>query len=135
MGAFLQERYGWMSSWAILELASFPCLGRGDIARLRQDSASGPTRGSGDPYLRGTREVMGYEVRERDGIVGRVVDLVLQDDGWRITGLMVRDGRWLRSREARIDPMAIRQIWWSTSEVHVELSQVSALNLPAAGRS
>lgn len=47
-----------------------------------------------DPHLRSTGEVFGYAVHARDGEVGKLDDLVLDDDEWRIRYLSIEQSFW-----------------------------------------
>lgn len=67
--------------------------------------------------LRSSREVIGYSVHGPDGLLGHVDDLLLEDAGWSITGLMVEVPG--PQRKLRVSSGSVQAIDWKTREVRV----------------
>ncbi len=87
--------------------------------------------GRGDPHLRSARAVSGYLVREVDGEVGRVDDLLVDDDGWMVRYLVVDTGGWWPERKVLVAPSWISGIEWAGADVLVDLTRADIKAAPA----
>lgn len=58
--------------------------------------------------LRSTKELMKYDVRARDGVVGRVNDFLFDDTSWSVRYLVVETGKWLPGRKILV---SVAQCW------------------------
>ncbi|MGD8396555.1 MAG: PRC-barrel domain-containing protein, partial [Candidatus Eiseniibacteriota bacterium] len=100
--------------------------------------SDGAARGTGqlpgasgaDPALRSLREVRDYAIHAVDGEIGRLDDLIVDDDGWLIRWLIIDTGHWLPGRHVIVAPDWIQEISWKDSEVVVSLSQNQIENSP-----
>lgn len=73
--------------------------------------------------LRSFNEVTGYHIAAEDGDVGRVDDLLIDDETWNVRFLIVRTGTWFSNKHALISPEWVESIRWSERAVHVDLSR------------
>ena len=71
-----------------------------------------------DVRLRSANELGGYHVAARDGEVGHVEDLLLDDDLSRILFLVVEVKGWLFRKKVLVGPSLISEVDWATSTVH-----------------
>lgn len=80
-----------------------------------------PRESSDDPHLRSVEEVLGYEVRARDGVVGCVDDLVMEDDRWVIAYVVVAlgDGG---DRRVLLSPRTVLSVTWGTRSLRLDSS-------------
>jgi hypothetical protein len=76
----------------------------------------------GDPNLRSSREVIGYHIEARDGKIGHVEDLIVDDDTWTIRYLVVDTRNLLPGEKVLVAPTWIKGISWSDSKVSVDLT-------------
>ena len=72
-----------------------------------------------DVRLRSANELGGYHVKARDGEVGHVEDLLLDDDFSRILFLVIEVKGWLFGKKVLAGPSLISRVDWATSTVHV----------------
>jgi len=72
-----------------------------------------------DLRLRSANELGRYHVKARDGEVGHVEDLLLDDDISRILFLVVEVKGWLFGKKVLAGPSLISRVDWATSTVHV----------------
>ena len=83
-----------------------------------------PVKGSGgDPHLRSLREVIDYQVHARDGEVGHLEDLIVDDDSWTIRYMVIDTGNWLPGRKILLAPHWIEWIDFNESVVSVDLQK------------
>jgi sporulation protein YlmC with PRC-barrel domain len=76
-----------------------------------------------DTHLRSALEVAGYEIEAIDGTVGRITDLVVDDEDWAIKELIVETGHWYAGKEIRIPVDQITSVSYFDSRVHVSLTK------------
>lgn len=75
-----------------------------------------------DPHLRSIAEVTGYHVQATDGALGEVDDFIMDDEGWRISHLVVRWSNWWNHYFAAVPISAVRTIDWDTERVRLSVS-------------
>jgi uncharacterized protein YrrD len=80
-----------------------------------------PARESGDPHLRGTREVIGYAIQAGDGEIGQVDDFIVDDETWELRYMVVDTGNWLSGKKVLVAPRWISKVTWSEARVYVDL--------------
>lgn len=66
-----------------------------------------------DPHLRSFVEVRGYRVRAGDGTLGRVHDLLF-DDEWHIHGVEVQTRAWAAKHRVMVPTDVVARISWRT---------------------
>ena len=84
----------------------------------------------GDPHLRSTNNVEGYNIHSNDGEIGHVEDFIVDDKKWNLVFFIVDTHNWLPGRKVLVSPQWIKQIDWKEEKVYVNLSQESIKNSP-----
>jgi hypothetical protein len=120
----LHTYYGWTPYWR----GAMPPFGLGAAAAAEMIAHSPEERDAGkeekrDPHLRSTREVIGYRIQARDGEIGHVEDLVVDDETWAIRYLVVDTRNWLPGRMVLVAPAWAQQVNWIERKVHVDLGR------------
>lgn len=69
------------------------------------------------------KNVKGLTLGARDGEIGRVTDVFLDDAEWGCRYLVVKTGSWLNQRHVLITPHAVQRIDWDRAEVNVALTR------------
>jgi sporulation protein YlmC with PRC-barrel domain len=80
--------------------------------------------------LRSSAEVIGCGIEALDGMVGRVADLVVDDETWEITDVLVDSRQWLPGKLLLISPEVIDRIDWPEKTVHLRLAREDILQAP-----
>ena len=83
-----------------------------------------------DSNLRSSAEVIGYCIEATDGEVGNVADLVIDDETWEITDVLVDSRHWLPGRLLLISPQVIERIDWPRKTLHLRLAREDILQAP-----
>jgi hypothetical protein len=83
-----------------------------------------------DPHLRSTREVIGYHIQARDGEIGHVEDLIVEDEIWFIRYLVIDTRNWLPGRKVLVAPAWAEQVNWVERRVYLDLSRETVKNSP-----
>lgn len=78
---------------------------------------SGTEREAARSHLRSSRELIGYSVHGPHGLLGHLEDLLLEESGWSITGLVIDAPE--RRDKLRVSSESVRAIEWKTREVRV----------------
>jgi uncharacterized protein YrrD len=118
----LYDYYGWDPAW------SGSYFGPGAImssrlsgnAKRRADMASQQTDG-GDPHLRSINAVTGYHVHATDGAIGHVEDMLIDDQNWLISYLIIDTSNWWIGQHVLISPFAVQEINYSDSIVRLNI--------------
>ncbi|SFF43868.1 PRC-barrel domain-containing protein [Pedobacter antarcticus] len=93
-------------------------------------AASNPDQQTGDPHLRSTSEVKGYQIHATDGEIGEVEDFVMDDNSWTLRFMVVDTGNWFPGKKVLISPRWLTDIQWSNSAVYLDLPVDAVKNSP-----
>jgi sporulation protein YlmC with PRC-barrel domain len=94
----------------------------------REQIAACPT--VADASLRSSAEVIGCGIDARDGAIGSVADLVVDDETWEITDVLVDSRQWLPGKLLLISPAVIERIDWPEKKMHLRLAREDILQAP-----
>jgi uncharacterized protein YrrD len=79
----------------------------------------------GDPHLRSSREVIGYDVAARDGDIGHVHDFLFDARSWQILLLVVDTHNWLPDRLVLVPPGSVDKVDRPSLHVGVAVSRLA----------
>jgi uncharacterized protein YrrD len=120
----LHEHYQWIPYWDPRIVAIPPMPPSPPALAVEEVRAEGGTTESGvDVRLRSASELGGYHVRARDGEVGTVEDLLVDDDVSHILFLVVEVKGWLFGKKVLAGRSLISRVDWPTSTVHVSANR------------
>jgi hypothetical protein len=106
-------------------------LEAGDIrVELTREQISRCPSAADDANLRSSVAVIGCDIEATDGGVGSVADLVVDDETWEITDVLVDSRDWLPGRLLLISPQMIERIDWPEKKVHLRLARQDILEAP-----
>jgi hypothetical protein len=80
--------------------------------------------------LRNAKNLHSFELRARDGVLGKVKDMYFDDLRWNIRYLVVETGAWLKSRKVLISTAAIVGPDWDSQKLNVDLTKEEVRNSP-----
>lgn len=132
----LHEYYGWPAYWggsAMVGTATpgvYPMIMAGAKAVEDEMEEGAEEKYRGDPHLRSTQEVSGYDIHATDGEIGHVEDFFVSDQDWTVRYMLVDTRDWLPGRQVIVSPQWIERVNWAESAVHVELSREAIKNSP-----
>lgn len=89
------------------------------------------TDAEGDPHLRSVVVVTGNRIEARDGHIGHISDILVDEKTWAVRYLVVDTRDWLPGKHVLIPPQATTGIDWRRAEVHVELDRRQIKAAPA----
>ncbi len=84
---------------------------------LQRIGDDGPARGRMDPHLRSFVEIAGYGVAESNGALGKLHDFIVDDDGWRLTHLLIRWSHWWTAHDVLMSVKAVRDVRWDDKTI------------------
>lgn len=84
----------------------------------------------GDPHLRSSREVIGYDVAARDGDIGHVHDFLFDPRSWQIVGVVVDTHNWLPDRLVLVPPGWVDRVDWSGHRATFRVSRQAVESSP-----
>jgi hypothetical protein len=119
----LAKHFGWSRYWQ-------PSVPVGEAANLERSLAEETAEGEGSP-LRSANDVTRYFVEAADGPVGRVEDLIIEDEGWGVRYLAVLAPQTaLSGRKVLVAQQWIARVSWTESEVHVDVLREAVKDSP-----
>jgi uncharacterized protein YrrD len=73
--------------------------------------------------LRSTHELIGHEIKNGDGAIGKVADVLFVDREWVVSYFVADTNEWLNGRKILLPPAVIRRRDWRHCEVPVHSSK------------
>lgn len=107
--------------------------GSATATRAEADSAQARTEArqrDQDPHLRSCKEVVGYHIEARDGEIGHVQGLLVDEDSWAIRYLVVSTGNWWLGHDVLVAPQWIQRVSWAEQTVAVDLTREALKQAP-----
>ena len=117
----LHRHYQWTPYWESTSALSPPMPPPPVLTTEEDRQDAGKTAESlVDVRLRSANELGGYHVKAKDGAVGDLEDLLLDDDISRILFLVVEVKGWFFGKNVLVGPSLVARVDWATSTVHVD---------------
>ncbi len=85
----------------------------------------------GDPHLRSVAAITGYHIQARDGAIGHVDNILIDDKTWGVRYLVVDTRNWWPGRHVLISPHAVRGISWAERDVTLDVTRDQVKGSPA----
>lgn len=92
-----------------------------------------PSEAPGDPHLRSTLAVDGYQIQASDGPIGQVSDFMLDDQSWSIRQLVVTTGSWFSGKKVVIPTSFVERVSFTESRFFLNMTQASVAESPLLG--
>ncbi len=83
-----------------------------------------------NPNLRGMDEITGYHVNAKDGDIGHIENLLIDDDGFGVRYLIVDTSNWWLGKHVLMSPFAIREIEALDRKVYLDVTRQSVKDSP-----
>jgi len=117
----LYQHYQWTSYWdpTIVPIPPMPPPSTELTVEEDRQEAANTAESLVDVGLRRANELGRSHVTARDGDVGHVEDLLVDDDLSRILFLVIEVKGWLFGKKVLAGPSLISRVDWATSTVHV----------------
>jgi uncharacterized protein YrrD len=134
------DHYGWSPYWTSgFYMGGYGYgYGGGAVAlpleqeTMRRDAVSGAaSEPAGDKSLRSVSEVTGYHIHARDGEIGHVSDVLVEDGDWTLRYLAVATHNWWPGKTVLISPHSVTSIDWATRIVTLDVDRESVRMSPA----
>lgn len=101
------------------------------LSEKREQALSGSDKNQHeDPHLRSCKEVDGYHIEAKDGDIGHVHDMLVDERTWAIRYIIVKTSNWFGDHQVLIVPEWIRHISWSEHMVEVDLTREQVKDAP-----
>jgi sporulation protein YlmC with PRC-barrel domain len=129
----LMKYYNWPNYWMYLgaNVPETAIIISKAMADKRENIEKMKNQNKSNPHLRSTIEVLSYNIQANDGDLGKVNDLIVDDEEWLIRYLIVDTKAWLPwSKKVLLSPVWIKDIDWSDQKVRVDLSKEVIKNSP-----
>lgn len=124
----LHSYYSWPFYWLAGGLASYPLVEL--AAEMRENESAAMEDDPQTQHLRGVSLLFDGHIQARDGEIGSISDLLIEDEAWGILYLVVDTGSWLPGKKVLLSPSLVEKIDWLTGEVSMDLSVETIKNSP-----
>jgi len=84
-----------------------------------------------DPHLRSAKQITGYYVEAKDGEIGHVEDLVVDDGDWAVRYMVIDTRNWLPGKKVVIAPTWVHDVSYEASKVYTEMTRETIEKAPA----
>jgi hypothetical protein len=143
--ASIYDYYGWSPYWYpgaagypgyAMPLGGFvPIPGEGTMAGppgapREVAEALAARQENADPSLRSAREVTGYYIKARDGDIGHVEDLMVEEESWTIRYVVVDTVNWWPGRKVLVAVHWFHDVNWGDHQVQTDLTRDEIRNSP-----
>ena len=81
-----------------------------------------------DSHLRSTRVLQGYKVETRDGVIGEIVDFLIDRRTWVLRKMVVASGHWYSGKKITVPTENISRISYGESTIYVDSSKAALLD-------
>jgi hypothetical protein len=123
--ANLHKYYNWPVYW----------LGEGSlpppvVEGASDEAAAAEVVTTYDHHLRRVREVIGYNLKAKDGEMGRVEDFIVNDETWAIGYMVVEIPSGLAHRKVLVSPNWVEKVSPAEAKVYIDLRSETIKNSP-----
>lgn len=123
----LHNYFQWPTYWSGIR-AAYPLI---ELAEeMKEDDSPAFDEDEEREHLRSARSVFEDEIKARDGEIGHVEDLLVEDEAWNILYLIVDTGLWLPGRKVLLSPNWVKEGNWQEGQVEVDLNRETIANSP-----
>jgi hypothetical protein len=120
----LHSYYQWPFYWEAAGVSAYPFVEM--VSNMKKQEAEE----EGVHLLRSINQVLGLNIKARDGRIGSVDDFLVEDQKWNMLYMVVDTGAWLTGKKVIISPQWVESIRWGKSDVEVDLSRETIKNSP-----
>jgi uncharacterized protein YrrD len=76
-----------------------------------------------DPHLRSMEEVIGYHLHAKDGDIGHIEDILIDDETWAVRYFVLNTSNWWVGHTVLVSPQWISDISWSDESVSLDMDR------------
>lgn len=116
--------YGWAPYWSGPGVMGIP------VPIPPVETEGRPNREPPRPHLRSSDEVVGYDVVTRDGRLGHVEDLLVDDETWDLRYVEVDTRNWWPGKKVLIAPTWLESVDWAERQISVSLNRAALREAP-----
>lgn len=81
--------------------------------------------------LHGVADLVGFPIQATDGEIGQVGDVLIDENDWTVTAIVVETARWwLPGKSVRIPVRAVQAIDWADRRVRVDMKRQELAQSP-----
>ena len=82
------------------------------------------------PNLCATKDLIGDHIQARDGEIGHIDDVLIDEASWRVDYLVVDTSNWIGGKWVAIVPQVLRSIDWEAGTVEVSITRDAVKQSP-----
>jgi sporulation protein YlmC with PRC-barrel domain len=121
----LHRHYQWIPYWDLTTVPFPPAPPSQVSSQETRHEAEVEAEAITQERLCSANEIGGYNVHATDGDVGRVDDLLLDDDCSRVLFLAIETKGWLFGKTVLVGPSLVQRVDWANSTVYVSTTRAA----------
>jgi hypothetical protein len=130
----LIDYYGWPNYWASPMMTAGVTMAPTVVApppveRLPEEVTTA-LQNAEESHLHSMRDTQGYVVEATDGVIGRVSDFFIDEQGWAIRYLLADTGNWLPGKKVLLAPQWVITIDWREGRLVVSHTRAEVEKSP-----
>jgi sporulation protein YlmC with PRC-barrel domain len=136
----LYSYYGWDPLWGGSNYfgaypygmgSVYPPMPQREEGDVLEATRAGVGDDEGDPHLRSMNAVTGYHIQAKDGAIGHVENILIDDEDWGVRYLIIDTRNWWLGQHVLISPYSVSQISWSERDVTLDVTREQVKGSPA----
>jgi hypothetical protein len=117
----LHNYFSWPFYWLAGGLASYPLI---ELAsEMKENESAGMEDDPNAEHLRRLSLILGSHIQARNGEIGSVEDMLVDEESWNILYLIVDTGAWMPGRIVLLSPSWVEDVDWATGEITMDLNK------------
>ena len=121
------EHYGWPPYWAGPMLWGYwgaPAMVSYDRPiTTAEEEMRAQAEARQDENLHSFREVNGYTVEASDGAMGDIEDVIIDDETWKLSYVLVDTSKFLPGKDVLVPPESVKAIIYNGSRVEIDMTK------------
>jgi len=85
----------------------------------------------GDAHLRSVNAITGYHLHARDGEIGHVADVLVEDGDWTVHYLVADTRNWWPGQKVLVSPRSVERVSWTDRLVDLSITRQQVRESPA----
>jgi hypothetical protein len=123
----LHNYYGWPFYWGPTTVSGFGpgnLLAAYPLIESKEEAEENPDAElKNNPHLHSTQRIIGFRIHARDGEIGHIKDLLIEDDKWNVLYTVADTGNLLPGRQVLLSLSWIDNVDWEAGKVDIDLSR------------
>ncbi|PKL90727.1 MAG: photosystem reaction center subunit H [Candidatus Goldiibacteriota bacterium HGW-Goldbacteria-1] len=126
----LLKHFSWPVYWQQQSIYGSPVITGINPGKITQEPEEEPEEKNVDPHLFSVQGLIKYKIQAKDGEVGNVEDIIIDDETWQAHYLVIDTNSWLPGGKVLVDPSWVDEFEWKRESVRVSVTKETLKQSP-----